>query len=86
MYTILLLIESIILIRFILKFIGAPSYNILANLTYKYSDIFLKPVSGITGAGFYFSGYFVDTVALVGLFFYMILAFITIELIKAFSL
>ncbi len=85
-YTILLLIESLILIRFILKFIGAPSYNVLAKISYRYSDFFLQPVRGLVGGGFYLGGYFIDTLALVGLFFYMILAFITIELIKAFSL
>jgi len=84
-YTILLFIETSIAIRFVLTLIEADRSYSIVQLIYNISDFFLTPIMGIVPDVIYFLGFAIDSLALVGLIIYMILAFIAIELIKTFS-
>lgn len=84
-YTLLVLIETLIAIRFVLKLIEASSGIKLVDLVYTYSDFFLGFLYGIVPSETIWFGFNIDLLALLGLGFYMILAFVAIELIRAFS-
>ncbi|HNZ70434.1 MAG TPA: hypothetical protein PKJ86_00280 [Candidatus Dojkabacteria bacterium] len=84
-YTILVLIETLIAIRFVLKLIEASSGIKLVDIVYRYSDFFLSFLNGIVPPETIWFGFHIDLLALLGLGFYMILAFVAIELIRAFS-
>lgn len=84
-YSVLLFIETILAIRFVLTIIEADSTFELVKLVYDVSNFFLTPIIGLVPSVIYFLGFAIDSLALVGLIIYMILAFVTIELIKTFS-
>lgn len=84
-YTILLIIESLIAIRFVLHLINASADTGFAGFIYRTSDIFVNPFRGLAPDTILFQGITIDTLALVGLLIYMIMAFIAVELIKTFS-
>lgn len=85
LYALLLFVESLIAIRFILKLINATSETSFADFIYRLTDVLISPFKGIAPDSILFQGLTVDTLALVGLLVYMILAFIAVELIKTFS-
>lgn len=84
-YIILTIVETTIAIRIVLKLLNIPAGNQFTTIIYKYSDLFLKPLAGI-GAPIYFDQLLIDVNAVIGLFAYMIVMFIVVEIIKALSL
>ncbi len=85
LYIVITIIETTIAIRIVLKLLNAPPHNPLANIIYRYSDLFLRPLAGLGGTT-YFEGILIDVNAIIGLFFYMIIMFIIVEIIKALSM
>ncbi len=85
-YTILVLIEALVAIRFVLIMISANRANELVNMVFNYSDKFVNPFIGIASiSNMNIIGLTFDITTLIALAFYMILAYVCIELIKAFS-
>ena len=84
-YTILLLVETLISIRLVFVFIDASRASQVVDWVIKTSDIFVSPFNGIIADNIQIGNFIVDTTALLALIVYMILAFIAIELIKAFT-
>ncbi len=84
-YTILTLIEALVAIRFVLLLIKANPNNELVALVLKYSEYFVKPFYGITNDVLNVGGIVFDLTSIIALVFYMVLAFVAIELVRAFS-
>lgn len=85
LYTILLVIESLIAMRFIIKLINANSDNKFVALVLEHSERFVKPFEGIVSNSLSLGNLSIDLNSIVALVFYMIFAFVAIEMIKAFS-
>lgn len=84
-YMVLLVIETLISIRFVFKLIGARDGNRIVRFVYDSSDIFTEPFKGVVTGDWDIAGFYIDVDALLSLAVYMILAFVTIEIIKVFS-
>ena len=86
-YTVLLFIETVIALRFIFTLIQASRASSFVDVVYAISKYFLDPFSGIgiSQNPTIFVGLNFDTFALLGLVIYMIIAFILVEMIRAFS-
>ncbi len=84
-YMALVLIEGLVSIRFVIILINANPQNSLIAMALRVSEIFVRPFYGVTTDTIKFSGITFDLTCLVSLLFYMILGFICLELIKAFS-
>lgn len=84
-YTGIILIEGLIGIRFILNLINANKKNEIVATVFEYSEPFVKPFYGITDSTFTLFGIVFDLNSLVALVFFMVIGYIAIELIKAFS-
>ena len=85
-YTVLLFIETIIAIRFVFTLIQASRSSAFVDMIYSASNFFLDPFAGIGIPNqVIFAGLVFDTFALVGLIIYMVIAFILVEMIRAFS-
>lgn len=85
LYTILLIIETLIAIRFVLMLIGANAASAFVKFIYDISYIFIEPFSGIINADWHVGSFYIDVDALVALVIYMILAFVVIEIIRVFT-
>lgn len=85
LYTAIIFVEALIGIRFILLLINANKGNSLVNWVYEYSTPFVKPFYGITSSSWELFGVELDLNSLVALAFYMVVGYVVIELIKAFS-
>lgn len=81
----MLAIETIISIRFVFKLIGASDKNQIVRFVYESSDIVIEPFRGVVTGDWEVAGFYIDVDALLALAVYMILAFVTIEIIKVFS-
>ncbi|KKR06076.1 MAG: hypothetical protein UT34_C0001G0116 [candidate division WS6 bacterium GW2011_GWF2_39_15] len=84
-YSLILLIQALVSIRFVLLLIDASAKNSLVNLVYQYSEYFVRPFRGITQDVFVLAGVEFDLTSLVALAFFIILGYITYEMVKAFS-
>lgn len=84
-YTILLIVETIISLRLIFTFVKANQTNEIVALIYRISDIFVSPFTGIIVDSVRVGNFIIDTTALLALIVYMVLAFIMIEIIRAFT-
>jgi hypothetical protein len=84
-YVGLLLIEALVAGRFILLLINASSENTLVEQALHYSGIFVSPFRGIVDDTLALGTLRFDLTSIVALVFYMILAFVAMEMIKAFS-
>lgn len=84
-YTILTLIEALVAIRFLLLLIKANKSNELVAFVMKNSEYFVKPFYGITTDVLNIGGILFDLTSIVALVFYMVLAFVATELLRAFS-
>lgn len=84
-YVLTQLVEALIAIRFILLMLGANTSNYLVASVYKYSEPFVQPFKGIVTKDFDIFGLIFDVNSLVALFFFTILGYILLSLIKAFS-
>lgn len=86
LYTVLLLIETVLAIRFVFTILQASKNSIFVNFIYNLSDKFLAPFAGIgVPSQIVFGGFVFDTFALLGLVIYMVIGFILVEMIRAFS-
>jgi len=84
-YACLVLIETLVAIRFVFKLIGANAQNTIVSRVYELSSVFVAPFQGIVTGDWKFGRYFVDVDALVSLVIYMLIAFVTIEIINIFT-
>lgn len=84
-YTILLIIETIISLRFVFKLVGANSSNWIVKFVYELSNIFVHPFVGVLDGDWNIGRFCIDVDALVALLIYMIVAFVVVEVIKVFS-
>ncbi len=84
-YIVLTIIETTIAARIVLKLLNSPDYTPLTRIVYRYSDLFLSPLAGL-GSPAYFEGIYIDINAIIGLFFYLIIMLVVVEIIKALSL
>lgn len=85
LYTIDLLIETIISLRFIFKLFGASEANAIVRWIYEISGAFISPFEGIITANWHIGSLYIDVNALVALVVYMLVAFVLIEIVKAFT-
>ncbi|MBN2100409.1 YggT family protein [Candidatus Dojkabacteria bacterium] len=83
-YTILLIIETLISFRFIFKLFGANPDNDIVRLIYDLSYIFVRPFVGILTGDWKIGRFYIDIDAVIALIVYMIIAFVVVEIIKAF--
>jgi hypothetical protein len=85
-YTVLLFIETVIALRFIFTLIQASRSSSFVDMIYNASNYFLNPFAGIgIPSQIILGGLIFDTFALLGLIIYMFIAFILVEMIRAFS-
>ncbi len=84
-YTVLLLIEALVSIRFVLILVNANKNNEIVNLVMKNSEYFIQPFKGIVDDILIFGSLRFELTSIIALVFYMILAFVAVEMIKAFS-
>jgi hypothetical protein len=84
-YTLLLLVEALVAARFILLLINANTDNSLVAQAMKYSNYLVSPFKGIVDDTLALGNLQFDLTSIVALVFYMILAFVAMEMIKAFS-
>ncbi|MDD3662042.1 MAG: YggT family protein [Candidatus Dojkabacteria bacterium] len=85
LYTILVLIETIISVRFVFRLIDANADNTIVAWVYQVSDAFVWPFQGIVTADVEIAGFFIDVDAIVALVMYMFIAFVIAEIIKIFA-
>ena len=85
LYVVLVGIETVIALRFVFKLIGSNPSNVVVNAVYSASDIFIDPFTGIVSGDWSLGRFFVDVPALVALIFYMIIAYVLVEIIRVFS-
>lgn len=84
-YAFLLIVESLLIVRIVLVLITAPTSNQLVSFIYKWSSYFISPVVGIGPGQVDLEGLVIDVTAFIALLFYMLLAFIIMEIARAFS-
>ena len=84
-YTILLVIETLISLRFIFHLFGANAGNAFVSWIYNVTEKLISPFIGIINANWSIGSFVIDVDALVALIIYMIAAFVVVELIKVFS-
>lgn len=84
-YTVLLVIETIVAIRFVLKMIDASTSNSFVNWIMVNSEMFVAPFRGIISESMTIGGLELELTSIVALTCYMIVAFVMVELIKTFS-
>ena len=82
---VLLFIEMAISLRFVFKLLNVNSDNIIVNAVYEVSDVFVAPFTGIIEGNWEIGRFYIDVDALVALIVYMILAFVTLEIMKVFT-
>lgn len=85
LYTCLLFIETVVSIRFVFKLIGANESNVIVRTVYEVSNIFVDPFVGIVTGEWEIGRFYIDVDALVSLVLFMIIAFVVIEIIRAFT-
>lgn len=84
-YTVLLFIETIVALRFVFLLIKADTGNSIVSWIIDLSNKFVDPFAGITSEILTIAGLQFDLTAIIALVFYMIIAFVVVELIKTFS-
>ena len=85
LYTSLILIETVVSVRFVFKLIDANNSNAIVRTVYEVSDIFVEPFVGIVTGEWTFGRFYIDVNALVALVLFMMIAFVVIEIIRAFT-
>jgi uncharacterized protein YggT (Ycf19 family) len=83
-YAIVQLIEGLLAVRFILEFFSANNANSFVSWIYQYSDPFIKPFEGVITYKFSLFGFPIDINTLVAIFFFAILGYMILGLVKAF--
>jgi len=85
LYTILLIIETFVALRFVFKLVGANDSNWIVKFVYELSGIFVRPFVGILNGDWNLGRFYIDVDALIALLVYMIAAFVVVEIMKVFS-
>ncbi|MBD3329178.1 hypothetical protein GF357_01660 [Candidatus Dojkabacteria bacterium] len=85
-YATLMIFEAVLGLRFILKLISASGESSFPKFIYLISDFILRPFSGLAVNPVSLGNLYIDTLAILAIFLYLVLAFILVELIKALSL
>lgn len=85
LYSILLIIETIIAVRFVFMLVGANENNPFVSLVYEISSIFVNPFQNIFDVNWSLGRFYIDVDAVVALVIYMLAAFVAIEINKVFS-
>jgi hypothetical protein len=80
-----LLIEGSIVMRIILTLVKAKSTNTFVKWIQDMSEIFITPFNGIVADFLKIDNFQIELAPIVALVFYIIIAFILSELVKAFS-
>lgn len=80
-----LLVEASIVMRIILTIVKANDANTFVKWIYDMSSIFLTPFEGIIAQSIKIDNFTMDLTPLIALVFYIVIAFVLSELIKAFS-
>ncbi|MBN1618828.1 YggT family protein [Candidatus Dojkabacteria bacterium] len=84
-YTVLVIIETLIVIRFVFKLVGSNAANVIVNWVYNASNVFVDPFKGIIPVNWTIGRFIIDLDAVLALIVYMVLAFIIVEILKVFS-
>jgi hypothetical protein len=84
-YILLVIIESLLILRFIFLLIDANTRNWLVSVVLDVSEIFISPIDNIVDFNWSIGNICIDVDALVSLVIYMVLGFGTSELIKTLS-
>ena len=84
-YTILVVVESLLILRFIFFLIDANTGNWLVSLVIDVSEVFISPIDNIVDFNWSIGNMYIDVDALVSLVIYMVLGFGASELIKTLS-
>lgn len=86
LYGILLLVETLVSIRFIFFFIGANENNTFVSWIIDATEVLVDPFKGALGKSFIDLAMFrIELDSVVALIIYMLCAFFLIELLRAFS-
>jgi prepilin signal peptidase PulO-like enzyme (type II secretory pathway) len=85
LYALDLLIEASIVMRIILLILGANQSNTFVSWTYDISTIFITPFEGIIAKSIKIDNFTMELTPLIALVFYIVIAFVLSELVKAFS-
>lgn len=85
LYALDLLIEASIVMRVILLILGANQSNTFVSWIYDISTIFITPFEGIIAQSIKIDNFTMELTPLIALVFYIVIAFVLSELIKAFS-
>lgn len=80
-----LFVEASIVMRVVLSILNANQSNTFVNWVYDISSIFIQPFEGVISNSIQIDNFTFELTPLVALVFYIILAFVLSELIKAFS-
>lgn len=85
-YTVLVFVEAIIIVRIAVSMFNINTANRIVSWIISTSEIFINPFKGILANEYLrVLGFNLELTSVAALFFYMILAFVTIEIVKAFS-
>jgi|AntAceMinimDraft_9_1070365.scaffolds.fasta_scaffold32011_2 hypothetical protein len=85
LYALDLLIEASIVMRIILLILGANQSNTFVSWIYDISTMFITPFEGIIAQSIQIDNFTMELTPLVALVFYIVIAFVLSELVKAFS-
>ena len=85
LYALDLLVEASIVMRIILTVLNANQSNIFVNWVFDISTIFITPFEGIIAQSIKIDNFTMELTPFISLVFYIVIAFVLSELIKAFS-
>jgi len=85
LYAIDLLVETSIVMRIILLILNANQSNTFVSWVYDISTIFITPFESIIAQSIRIDNFTMELTPLVALVFYIVIAFVLSELVKAFS-
>lgn len=85
-YTIVVFIQGLIVLRFVILLFNVKATSSLIKWILDNSNTFVSPFNGVLETSTLSLGSLnLDLTSIVAFFFYMILGFVTIEIVKAFS-
>lgn len=84
-YIIVVILETLLGLRFIFKLFGSSATNIIVKAVYQWTNITIAPFKGIIPDGFYLGSFYIELVTLLTIFVLMLIAYGLIEIKRAFS-
>lgn len=86
-YTVAVLIQALLMLRFIIILFKVNTSNSIISWVMNTSNGFVSPFNGVlSNPNLVINGFVVDLTIIVALFFYLVVGFIAIEILKAFSI